>query len=353
MSKFSKLGATALALALSLTMVAPITANAEVTWTKDGDYKVYKNEDTKESKSDKDVGGNIEKLLKSEVKAVTITVNSYNEVIDLETTNDVAKFENFKSNKKALKVKVLEKDETLDADKKYPFGVDAWSSDGQTGYYRNVKGETVSVAFADRNKLPKGSEKASYKIRLFTKKAGTYKFSYDAKLKDGSTVKKTIKIFAKADGNPFKSITFAGKNISVNYKANDDQLRLWTKGYQENTTTAKSGTIRVTMNENFKLKKIEVGTPRMKDDNKGDRVVRTDDYDGSSSLAGYYNWKKVKNGKKIKLAKVDESEWDYDKTKRNVSKRDTSTRTRIRITYYDKKNKTTEREYIDIYKVKK
>lgn len=351
MSKFLKLGATALAMALSITLVAPITANAEVTWTKDDkEAKTWTNENTKKSLAEKDYLGldddTAKFVLASKLKAVTIDTNSYNELVeDLKTTADVARFESFKSNNKALKVKVLCKDEYKDPNKaedKQP-DFDYLSADTNTYYYRNVKDEIISTT--DEKTLPKGGDEGKYTLRLYTKKAGTYKVKYKAILKDGTTVKKSFKVIAKEDKAAVKCITFGGKYV---YKSDDAKLNgddLKEKGFGTYYTMAKSGKIRVTMNPDFKLKKIEVGTPRTTVDKDG---VKSHDYDDSSSLTGLYNWKKIKNGKKIKLCKEDtamynkKAEENQTLSLKNTSADDTV----IRITYYDKKNKTTEREIL-------
>jgi len=357
MRKFPKLGATALALALSLTMVAPLSANAAIITNYDADGKVvsYTNEDTgKTSKHRIDVI--------QDDSVYTIATKSYNEVAYFNTTADVAKFTNFKSNKKALKVKVIEKDEYTDKNVAEDKGVDYdYDEDGKY-YYRNVNGEIVSVESEKYDQLPKGYDRATYTVRLYAKKAGTYKVTYDAVLKSGTTVKKTIKVIAKEDGAAIKSVTFAGKVISesVDSKAPSTN-KLWTKNYGYNTTTAKSGKLKVTMNKNFKLKKIEVGTPTYKevagtaDDYYTKRYTNTsyasdlDLYNGQTMA-----WKTVKNGKKITLNKTDDTyaQHDYYKDHEYLDK-DTSVTTYIRITYYDKKDKETHRAVYTINKVQK
>ncbi len=356
MSKFLKLGATALAMALSITLVAPITANAEVTWTEDGDgNKTWTNENTKKSLSDKDYvidedGTKLNDyvahlMLDSKLKAKTIDTNSYNETVDLLTTVDVARFESFKSNNKALKVKVLSKTEYKDPAKaEDKLGVYAYKTpDDRTFYYRNVKDEIISTT--DGKTLPRGLDYGSYTLRLYTKKAGTYKVKYKAILKDGTTVKKSFKVIAKEDKAAVKCITFGGKYV---YKSDDAKLNgddLKEKGFGTYYTMAKSGRIRVTMNPDFKLKKIEVGTRRTKVDKDG---VKSYDLAAKSELDETYNWKKIKNGKKIKLCKEDTAMYNKKAGEnQTLSLKNTSADdTVIRITYYDKKNKTTERDIL-------
>ncbi len=390
MSKFSKFGATALAMALSLTLVAPITANAQVLWKSEGNDRVYTNEDTKKSLSREKNGVELmeaENLLRTDEKVHYISVNAKNQTVQLATTKDVAKFENFKG-KKGLKVKVIFREEITDIDPSNKDTIREDYVDNDTGakYYKNHKGEFVKI---DAN-APKGEDKGTYKVRLFAKKAGNYKLTYDAKLKDGTTVKKSLKVVAREDSQAIKSVTYAGKIISettdVDAPSNN---KLWKKSYGENTTTAKKGTIKVVVNKDFKLKKIEVGTPRVKASTEGDITV--EEYEKATSELDEadirdedayaedeadrpgippegeaaepasenksdiqkmptYSWKKVKNGKRIKLSKVDESKIGIVAGDGiSLYSKDVKTKTVIRVTVYDKKNKTTKRFYYNIF----
>ncbi|WP_026658798.1 hypothetical protein [Butyrivibrio sp. AC2005] len=353
MKGLKQLGAMALAAALTITLAAPLSANAEVitNYDADGHAVSYTNEDTgKTSKFYDEVT--------TEDKAITIATQNYGAVKYFRTTAVYAKFANFKSNKKGLKVKVIKKDEYTDPNKDTRRDYDDWDDDNY--YYKNANGDWITVPNKDWDKLPKGKDWGEYTVRLYAKKAGTYKLKYDAILKDGTTVKKTLKVIAKADGSAIKSVTFGGKVIAQTFS--DDKIdpnTLWTKNWGMYVTTAKSGKIRVTMNKDFKLKKIEVGTPIYKEipgTAEDNFTKRYEDAAYASSLERYndmtISWKKVKNGKKIKLNKDDSYVHTYLKTHNYIDK-ETSTFTYIRITYYDKKNKETRREYFGLYKVNK
>lgn len=394
MRNFSKIGATALAMALSVTLVAPISASAEIIETYEYDASgnkvatTYTNEDTGESRSTKDIqevswdydedteddvrkitnpsySYGLSSTLARQRSSIVISTNSYNESIGLYTTRDVAKFTNFKSNKKALKVKVLDKHEEIDtnaADEKghaYDYSSYSEKDEKYTYYYRNVNDQVIAVT--DYKDLPLGYDSASYSIRLYTKKAGKYKFSYDAVLKNGTTVTKTINVIAQEDGNAIKKVTFGGNVIDISTSDNSSISEPWTKGYGRGYTTAKSGKIKVEMNKNFKLKKIEVGTPVIEQDTDVKDAVsyrykknvasslEKDDYDDAT-----ISWKTVKNGKKIKLSNVDEdSVRNYTGKARISTYTSTATTTYVRVTYFDKKNKTTHRRIFTINKVKK
>ncbi len=359
MRKFSKLCAAALAMALSITMVAPISANAQVYWEKDANgVKTYKSDESDKTIKSNEVEGessDIMLALASKRKTVTISTNSYNEVVPFVTTKDVAKFENFKSNKKDLKVKVISKIETDDTSKGTEFVYDYKTKADGKYHYKNVKGDIVDVAKLDE--CPKGNAEGIYGVRLYAKKAGTYKIKYEAKLKNGGTEKLTLKVIAKDNGEAIKDVTFAGKSLTTSYIDDPESHelknnRLWTKGFGKDTTLAKSGKIHVTMNENFKLKKIEYG------------VIETETVDGTIVPKDADNsldpdntkiaWKKVKNGKKIKLSKVDFEKENYNKNGLRINfNGNTTTVTYIRITYKDTKAKTTRRAIYSIKRIKK
>ena len=375
MKGMRQFGALTLAAALTITLVAPISANAQVNWTRvqTGTDKSGKalytytitNEDTGASvvlENQRSTSGDIQDVmeaLENDTKSYDICTNSYDEYLSFNTTTDVAKFTNFKSNKKALKVKVIYTSESTDQnEKKYACSPDYKDKDGN-GYYKNVNGEIVKVEKSKLSEdMPKGYDNASYNLRFFTKKAGTYTVSYDAVLKNGTVVKKSLKVVAKSFGMPIKDVTFNGKSI---YQPKDiDSIpsnTLWTKGAGQNVTTAKSGKIKVTMGSNdYKLKKIEVGTPVIETKNVDGYISTNYVYNNDNNLDGCYTWKTVKNGKKIKLSTVDETaanDSGYNSKSTTYSARGTKTTTPVRITYYDKKNKTTTRKTVYIYKIQK
>ncbi|MCR5342023.1 MAG: hypothetical protein K6E70_01495 [Butyrivibrio sp.] len=371
MKQFFKIGAAAMALALSVTMVTPLTANAEVidTWEKDADgheIHTFKNEDTGDSLSQKDYDIKLpqaKNVLGSELKKLTITIGSFNEIQKFDTTRDVERFTNFRCSNKDLKVKVIQKleirnlgEEQCDADYK--------SKDGNTWYYKDVDGKIISVDKAKAaTDMPKGNNEAYYNVRFYTKKKGTYTVKYDAILKKGGKVTKSLKVIAKEDGKPFKSVTYAGMNVFDNSSnAKDAGNRLWEKGFGYGVTSKKSGALKVVMNPDFKLKKIEIGEPSIeyKNTNEEKYEMVMDYTETNSSLNKYeektISWKKIKNGKVIKLKKVDDGyaglgklfEWGWE-----FGKKSKTTYTYIRITYRDKKNGETKREVFTIQLVQK
>ena len=108
MGKFSNLGATALALALSITMLVPLNARAYVeTENEKGErdwlYTVYTDSDTGIRISHKDYDINRSGAISKSVSVLYLTTKAYTSH-SFYTGADSAKFTNFRSNSKNLKV---------------------------------------------------------------------------------------------------------------------------------------------------------------------------------------------------------------------------------------------------------
>lgn len=159
-------------------------------------------------------------------------------------------------------------------------------------------------------------------IGLYTNKALSTKVSFDIYGEDNKKKEsKTVKVTAKTTSylNPVKSIKFGGKELDYN------------KLY-----TAKSGKVKVTMNKNFKLLKLEAGTYSAPKKTTSDSCTR------------YENeivYKKAKNNGKITLGKYGyyysyNYQYSDGKIHSNYSSRILAP-TYIRITYQNKKTKDT------------
>ena len=113
MRKVSRMGTTALALALSATMLAPISANAEVMENYDAATKTYTyvNEDTNEVVTYQKDEGEMRNVgvLSKETRVYYMSAGDIFEMPYLYTTPDVVKFTDFKSSNKGLKVRVYDK----------------------------------------------------------------------------------------------------------------------------------------------------------------------------------------------------------------------------------------------------
>ncbi|WP_026666195.1 hypothetical protein [Butyrivibrio sp. FC2001] len=327
------------------------TANQDETYT-------ITNTDTNDSCISKNKEDHLSNAyINSDITAKTITTKSYDELnnIDLYTTYDVAKYGNFRTDKGELKVKVIEKKESnYEKSKIYVNGTDGKK------YCKNVFGnkqEYSDAVVAEAEKTNKYHAYGEYCIRFYTKKPGKYKFSYDALDSNGNVIiTKTIKVIAKEDGDPIKEASFAGKRfyVSGNSRLNGATEDLYSSVKDGNYTKKKSGKLQITMNKGFKLRKIEVGHVPV-------AYKETSTVDDWAIVSKAIEWSEVNNGKKIRLNTIDAGGSSYDKDKKKAAPEGYRIRTSermkqyattyIRVTYYDKKNKTTERETFKINKL--
>lgn len=154
----------------------------------------------------------------------------------------------------------------------------------------------------------------SASISFFAKKKGTYNVTFDVLKADG-TVKctKSIKVYVDrtvSSSSPIKSITYAGKGIYEYYPY----------------TTKTSGKLKVKLKSGYSLTSIQVKTK----DTKGNYVT-----------------KKVKNGKKITLAKSGKyTEEDFYSTRTHNP---LFPETEIIVTVKNKKTKETSSYYFWLY----
>ncbi|MDO5424711.1 MAG: hypothetical protein Q4F41_13380 [Eubacteriales bacterium] len=152
-------------------------------------------------------------------------------------------------------------------------------------------------------------------IGMFAKKEGTYKVSFDIYRNGKKYTKKTITVYAKND-SPIKTCKFSCSRNAYGL------------------TTAKTSTVKVTMNKGYTLKKIEVGT-----------IKTTSKVPGT--VSSEYVYKTIKNGGKFTLGTKPytssgesgslSSDYYY-----KYSSTDMIATTVIRITYVDKYTKTQE-----------
>lgn len=339
MRKFSKLGATALALALSLTMVAPISANAA--------YKVALPDSFEDKYEGITQADQIKENRDSSGKVV-----SYTDLVSGETVTEEADLKDYSVPKKVQipvkewceiwvylkdgecevkKVKSSSKD-TIKASlckfhvqekttEKVWTGKDA----GGTYYWDAITDKKVYISSADA--APNGSY-GRYRIRLYANKAGTSTVSYKVYDYTGAK-KKTVKIKVTAkEIAPFASVTFGGKSVLI------DQTKGATNSnfYSESKnvlgdmvyTTKKSGKFRIKMNKGYKLMKVITGTQNGYEIKKNDEIgangeksypIKSEfktDYPGTFSSS--YTWKDrgTKKSFKLKLS-TNPSTYEYEK----------------------------------------
>lgn len=159
-------------------------------------------------------------------------------------------------------------------------------------------------------------------IGLFAKKKVSTSVSFDIYGEDNKKKEtKTVKVTAvnTASELPVKSITFGGKPLS------------YTKLY-----TSKKGKVKVTMNKNYKLVKLEAGTYT---------APKKSSSDFSTQYQNEVSYKTIKNNSKVTLGTRSYYYSYFNQTYSGKRSYSLSTRivapTYIRITYQNKKTKAT------------
>ena len=341
----------ALAFVILLLVNTPIEAGAVAFKNSKGGYTVYYGDDNDVVYVD----GEDPKIgfcyFKQPTKGCTIAFNSKCESVDIWTPLDVAKLGNFKSSSKNLKIKVF-------CSIKDNYNADIWyiNRKDRTRYYYNHNGDKVECTAESDNVIEQTNKYHGYeyyKIQLFTKKAGTYKFSYNMLDHNGKLIaKKTVKVVAQEDRDPIKTCKYNGKtvyNSTLRY-GKGKRLDSYNK-HDDIDTTKTSGKLKVYMNKGFKLKKIEVEHLKYKTERNGDSWRIYSDYS---------EWVPVKNGGKITLNTTnvmsDNYYSEYNNSGRPVPVREYSQReaadnivtTAIRVTYWDTRAKALDEAYFYI-----
>ncbi|MCR5418863.1 MAG: hypothetical protein K6E84_08100 [Lachnospiraceae bacterium] len=117
---------------------------------------------------------------------------------------------------------------------------------------------------------------SQFGIDMYAKKEGTYTVTVKIKKGKKTLCTKNIKVYATY--GPFKSIKYADQKFYGSFYST--------------SSNKKSGKFKVVMNKTYKLKKIEVGTPR---------DYTSESADGWNYSDDDFTWKKFSNGKKLKL----------------------------------------------------
>lgn len=170
-------------------------------------------------------------------------------------------------------------------------------------------------------KTTKQNYRSAY-LSFFAKKAGEYKVTFDV-IKEDSGIRCTKTITVKAVGSrtnvsPIKSIKYAGKDLYNYYP------------YATKTT----GKLKVVMKKQYKLQSIEVG---------------------KTNKSGKVEYKKVKNNKKISLAKKTTytHNYNYGSSGAKYTYDELFPVTYIRITYVNKKTKEKDTWTTSLYTLNK
>lgn len=178
---------------------------------------------------------------------------------------------------------------------------------------KNLKSSSKNLLVKRTNISDYSSGSNSWYIGTLAKKEGTYKVTFDIYRSGKKVSSKTITVYAKND-SAVKTCKFSAKVSSYDL------------------TTAKTSTVKVTMNKGYTLKKIEVGVLSTK---------KTGD-----STSSEYTYKTIKNGGKFTLnTKAYYSESTYGSLSSSYYSHYLSdsltASTPIRITYVDKYTKET------------
>ncbi|WP_026511021.1 hypothetical protein [Butyrivibrio sp. LC3010] len=323
MKGLRKFGAMALAAALSLTLIAPVNANAAYQEAAGPSFSQRYSgiSEVDQIKENKDASGKVvsytdittgataaesaDLIDYTAPKKMQIEVNDW-QTLHVYLGNGNCEIRNVKSsNKKVIKAnlsKNFSKYTTTDK-------ISVHEENGQYYYYDGVSGKKTIVA--NKDAAPNASE-GRYHITLKASKEGKATISYDVYDNTGNkteTVK--IKVTAK-EVAPFASVTFAGKSlIHDRYIGATNANALGIK-YVSNTTTKKSGKVKIKMNKGYKLVKVITGT-------ENGYVVKPDDvtapYYGEDAeqiksefksdfgtFSNYYTWTDRGASKSFKLA---------------------------------------------------
>lgn len=338
MMKFTKLGATALAMALSITLVAPIGANAayknNVPDTFSDRYEGIT--ETSQIKENKDASGNIVsytdittgKTVTEEAdlvdykipKKIQIPVKEWTE-LTVKVGGGSCEIKKVKSSSKGtIKAKLSKSYKQYKTDNKEFCEKD---KDGRLYYTDPVTQKKVYVANEDA--APNASE-GTYTIRLYALKEGTSTVSYEVYDNKGAKVKKVkVKVTAKEIA-PFASVTFAGKSLLVDKtKGATNANTIGEDKYVDSYTTKKSGKVRIKMSKGYKLVKVITGTEndyKIEPDTDyvapayGEKIeqIRADFKSDWGKFSNYYTWTDRGTKKNFKL-KLSSNPISYEYTK--------------------------------------
>ncbi|WP_029320796.1 hypothetical protein [Butyrivibrio sp. AE3004] len=362
MTRFTRLGAAALAMALSITLVTPVSVNAmtdvdykgsatadgtldttkdyTVTETRKETGKTYSYTKTADGKSTYDSSARDEALryyvgTPSKVNVAVENYSTFSIALNYGETLDSVKV--IKGKKNITLKKVGESTNT---------GYPTKDKDTKTYYFTNRDGSKAFTTLTEANYTEEAwlalqKKRSSFNYRLFGKSIGTAKIQYKVKDEAGKVTKKTITVNVTKDAAAFKSITYAGKELLYDYSkgANNNKYIYSGKSkYGVGYTTKKSGKLKVKMNKDYRLVNIWVekdndwvleADSSNYDDEYGTRtetelvhqkggVDLNSDGDCFDTIDGLSegskktsNFTKLKNGGKLTLGKVADNKTDY------------------------------------------
>ncbi len=307
--------------------------------------------------------------------------------VELLAGDDAIKVKMGKKDKKVLNASVVKKMGRTIASNEDGAEIQTMADGKYEVSYYNSAGEKIIVGTFDKYEdalaAKKDSVRGSYAtryIKLAPKKSGSASVTiefYNGKKKSCST---KVKIYVVDDTDVFSTFTYGGKSL-IEDASNPKYINYNLKRGQHSNLAAKKGKLVVKGNQNYQIKKIEVGTlydevvddptdyPENYDSYKysytttNHKVDLNGDGDFDDTVNGVketsvsYRYKTVKSGKKITLGTVtSKSEFNrtgshtYKDYKNANGEKVTSSSsgkemdgfyapTIIRVTYFDKLNK--------------
>lgn len=330
MVKFSKLGAAALALALTVTFVAPTPVNAytvevdsaNVDYSKSGDVTTYKNKANGKTWTSNSKQSEIDDALNVayQPKNIEVEVNS-SSTYTISSGYGGYKITDVKI-KKGKNV-ITAKVQGTSSSKDIPYYFCETDEQGKH-YYYDQYGKKVEVSDEE---YAKTTTIGTATVRIFAKKAGTAVIQYKVEDVDGKVIAtKSLKVVVKDEILTFKSVSFAGDKISYDPSATQNQKKKLSIGYATDmgyssagydfVTTKKGGKFKVTPAANYKVTAVWVGTEnewipdpdskygsymQKKSNNGIAKDSQVDGIEGNDEATTV--WTKKRNGAKITLSK--------------------------------------------------
>ncbi len=314
--------------------------------------------------------------------------------INLEFENGAYTISNLKSSKKkvaAVKVSSSDIQKTTSTSTQYTTTTEDTSGTTHYWYMDSTTGKWVETT----ESATVNDSYGSVTLRIEGKKAGTTKVTFNVLDNNGNVVKNAKITVKVTESQPIKSLTFAGKDLLGTSTVGDAETKRLGSGkngnlgYSANTTSKKSGKLKVKMNKNYKLVALYYGvltdatdtststystsTYKYSSNNTYSYVDDVDlenvkaDLNGDGDTLDTVNgidednvtvkYSKIKNNKKIKLSKVGEynvKSYNYtygtSSTSSSTSQLVTSAPTYVKVVYYDKVSKQYGTYQTTIYK---
>ena len=283
MKVFRKLGSMALAAAMTITLVAPVNANAfysdennSATYTRNDDGEITRSNTTSSTTTNKVTGATYTYNNETDEetgdeyaashysngirKKLDVGTNGYASLdVDLNPGDDITSIKITKGSKYITMKKSDEYSEKVHPD---------WDSDAKQYYFRNLDGTKEYISLASNHTQDEyeaaGRIQKSYSFRIFGKKKGTAEIKVVVKDAAGKSKTSKVKVTVSDDARAITGISYAGKKLLLNHNKGAA-----VNTYEAQSTnkagnyyfTKKSGKFKVTMGKNYKFVNAYVITP--------------------------------------------------------------------------------------------